>query len=423
MLAPFTLALTGQSLIHHDVRHVSEDGFSAIKDLIRKADVSFTNLETTILGRHGGWPLKGAYFGCSPAVVLDSLKDLGFNTLSLSNNHAFDLGPSGVLSTLEEVESRGFLHAGIGVDANEANRAGIKQLGKRKVALVAMDGGPGPAIMYADNATGTRPARPGVNKLDVSRVFEIDDEKFATLRAIQETFLSNPMERGTYTQPDDPRELTSPDEIDFYGTIFRRSSGNSRRIVIDEANLQGQLATIRRAASDGAFVIAYLHHHHWEPDWREVPGWIEVFARSCIDAGANVFASHGAPVLQPIEIYRGAPIFYGLGNFMFHLPEGEDEWSSPDVWKSVVATCRFDDNNCLQSIDLTPIVIGGEQQLSKNDYHQRMLPVPASQGLAYSMLEDLSRRSKKYRTSIELADARVILPDANSRGAEITAGT
>ncbi|ARP67189.1 MULTISPECIES: CapA family protein [Mesorhizobium] len=421
MPSPFTLALTGQSLIYHDIRHVSDDGFATIKELIRQADASFTNLETTILGRHGGWPMKGTYFQCSPPVVLDNLKDIGFSALALSNNHAFDLGPAGVLSTLEEVDEREFLRAGIGVDASDASKAGIKQLGKRKVALIAMDAGPGPATMYADNAAGTRPARPGVNKLDVSRVFEVDDEKFANLRSIQETFLSNSMERGTYTQPDDPRELTSSDEIDFYGTIFRRSSENCRRIIFNEQSLRGQLAAIRKASLAGAFVIAYLHHHHWEPDWREVPEWVQFFARSCIDAGANAFASHGAPVLQPIEIYRGAPIFYGLGNFLFHLPEGEDEWSSPDIWKSIVATCSFDGNNHLESIDLAPIVIGGEQRLSSNRYHERLVPVPASKELAGSMLEDLSRRSQKYGTEIVLEDARVLLPKANSRSVEVAA--
>ncbi|RWK66848.1 CapA family protein [Mesorhizobium sp.] len=410
MRSPFTLALTGQSLIYHDLRHVSDEGFDAIKELIQKADVSFTNFETTILGRHGGWPMKGSYFGCSSPAVLDSLKNIGFNALALSNNHAFDLGPSGVLSTLEEVDEREFLYAGIGADASDASKAGIKQLGKRKVALVAMDAGPGPAIMYADNAAGTRPARPGVNKLDVSRVLEVDHKNFERLVAIQDVFQSNSMERANYAQPNDPPKLTLSDEIDFYGTIFRRSSGNCRRIVVDEASLQGQLTTIRKAASDGAFVIAYLHHHHWQPDWREVPEWVQSFARCCVDAGANAFASHGAPVLQPIEIYRGAPIFYGLGNFLFHLHEGEHEWTSPDIWKSVVATCSFDGNNNLQSIDLAPIVIGGEQRLSSNNYHERIVPVPASKGLTYSMLEDLSQRSQKYGTRMVLEDARIICP-------------
>lgn len=409
MSSPFTLAVTGQSLILHDVRHVTDHGFAAVKELTRKADVAFTNLETTILGRHGGWPLKGSAFGCSPVAVLDCLKDIGFDALALSNNHAFDLGPSGVLSTLEEVAHRDFLHAGTGVDAAGARQAGVKKINNRKVALVAMDAGPGPAIMYADNATKTRPARPGVNKLDVSRVFEVDDGNFANLVSIQETFQSNPMERANYGQPDDPLELTSPDEIDFYGTIFRRSPANCRRIVIDQASLQGQLDTIRKAASDGAFVIAYLHHHHWEPSWRDVPQWVQLFARCCVDAGANVFVSHGAPVLQPVEIYRGAPIFFGLGNFLFHLPEGEDDWASPDVWKSVVATCSFGDKGQICSIDLVPVVLGGEQGLQERNYHERLVPLPASAALARSMIEDLAERSANHGTCLRVVGDRGII--------------
>jgi poly-gamma-glutamate capsule biosynthesis protein CapA/YwtB (metallophosphatase superfamily) len=58
------------------------------------------------------------------------VEDVGFNALALSNNHAFDLGPSGVLSTLEEVAARDFLHAGIGVDAAHARLPGTRMKAK-----------------------------------------------------------------------------------------------------------------------------------------------------------------------------------------------------------------------------------------------------------------------------------------------------
>ncbi|MDI5927784.1 CapA family protein [Rhizobium leguminosarum] len=402
MLSPFTLVLTGQSLIHHDVRQVTDEGFAAIKERVQQADIAFTNFETTVFGRHGGWPMKGSYFGCSKPEVLDALKDIGFNALALSNNHAFDLGPPGILSTLEEVAARGFLHAGIGVDATDARRPGLKAVGPRTVALVAMDAGPGPATMYAADATDRCPSRPGVNGLDVSRLFEVDHAAFASLAGIQKIFRSNPMERANYAQPHDPPTLRSEGEIDFYGTVFRRAADNRRRIVVDEANLQDHLSTIRRTATEGVFVIAYLHHHHWEPSWREVPAWVQALARACVDAGAGVFVSHGAPVLQPIEIYRGAPIFFGLGNFLFHLHEDEVNWSSPDVWKSVVATCRFDAYAKLQSIDLLPIVIGGERMLDANNYHDRIFPVGALGELGTEILRDLAVRSKLHQVSIDV---------------------
>ncbi|WP_448954844.1 CapA family protein [Labrys neptuniae] len=401
MSSPFTLVLTGQSLIHHDVRQVSDEGFTAIKSLIQRADIAFTNFETTVFGRHSGWPMKGSYFGCSEPMVLDALKDIGFNALALSNNHAFDLGPPGILSTLEEVAARDFLHAGIGADLSEARRPGTKTFGNRSVALVAMDAGPGPATMYAADATDRRPARPGVNGLEVSRIFEVDPSRFEALSSIQETFQSSSMERSNYAQPHDPPQLHTADDIDFYGTIFRRANENKRRILVDEASLEVHLSAIRKATAEGTFVIAYLHHHHWEPSWREVPVWVQMFARACIDAGAGVFVSHGAPVLQPIEIYRGAPIFFGLGNFLFHLNEGEVVWSAPEVWKSVVATCRFDPDARLRSIDLHPIVIGGERLEARN-YHERVVPVPVPAALATEMIEDLAARSRAHGVSISL---------------------
>ncbi|MER9210434.1 CapA family protein, partial [Mesorhizobium sp. M0771] len=110
----FCAVVTGQSLIKHDIRDVKNERFIAVTDFLRQGDVVFTNFESTILGKHGGWPTKGKYFGYSRAEVLDALQAIGFNALALANNHAFDLGAGGILSTLEEVEARGLLHAGIG---------------------------------------------------------------------------------------------------------------------------------------------------------------------------------------------------------------------------------------------------------------------------------------------------------------------
>ena len=41
------------------------------------------------------------------------------------------------------------------------------------------------------------------------------------------------------------------------------------------------------------------------------------FSRAMIDAGADVVTASGPHVLRGIEIYKGQPIFYGLGDFIF----------------------------------------------------------------------------------------------------------
>jgi poly-gamma-glutamate capsule biosynthesis protein CapA/YwtB (metallophosphatase superfamily) len=40
-------------------------------------------------------------------------------------------------------------------------------------------------------------------------------------------------------------------------------------------------------------------------------------ARLAVDCGADVVVGHHPHVIQPMEVYRGCPIFYSVGNFTF----------------------------------------------------------------------------------------------------------
>jgi poly-gamma-glutamate synthesis protein (capsule biosynthesis protein) len=43
---------------------------------------------------------------------------------------------------------------------------------------------------------------------------------------------------------------------------------------------------------------------------------------AAIDAGADIVIGHGPHYSLPIEVYKGKPIFYGLGSFSFHTGHG-----------------------------------------------------------------------------------------------------
>ncbi|MGO4568719.1 CapA family protein [Rhizobium sp. 2YAF20] len=398
----FTLAVTGQSLIKHDIRNIRTPAFQQVQALLRQADLSFTNFEGTILGSHGGWPLKGSFFGCSDPVVLDALQAIGFRALSLSNNHAFDLGPSGVLSTLEEVGKRGFLHAGLGRNKFEAAQAGTGTIGGRRVAIVAMDGGPGPDFMYATNADIGRPGRPGVNRLRLSQVITVDDTAFGQLRSIRESVGYTAIDLTNDSQPDDPPHVDPHEEIGIARAIFKRSETFGRTVKIDENDIRRHLEAIASAARDGCIVIAYLHHHHWASDWYEVPAWVSGVARQCVDAGAAMFVSHGAPVLQPVEIYRRRPIFYSLGNFIFHVTSEKSTWRAPEVWESVVGLCSYGQDNDLIDISFYPIVIGGEDGLRDPLLESRLVPHLATGRSAERILQRFKEQSADLGVQIEL---------------------
>lgn len=399
----FTVAVTGQSLIKHDTRSTSNPAFQEVCEILKKADLAFTNFEGTIAGRYGGWPLKGSFFDCSKPVVLDALQDIGFQALSLSNNHAFDLGPSGILSTLEEVEQRGFLHAGIGRNYQEAAKPGLDWIGQRKIAIVAMDGGPGPDFMYADDAREERPERPGINRLGISQLINVDKTTFDELRLVREKVGYTQLALTNDSQPNDPYSVNELEEVCIGRTVFRRSEDFRRSVKINDGDLAVNLQAISDAAREGGLVIAYLHHHHWATDWLEVPDWVRSVAKKCIDAGAAAFVSHGAPVLQGMEIYRKRPIFYSLGNFIFHVPSEEGTWRAPEVWESVIGACSFDANNNLTEAVLHPLIIGGEQALSGAAFEQRLVPELAREQNADRILRQFAERSAVFGTSVEIS--------------------
>jgi len=222
------------------------------------------------------------------------------------------------------------------------------------------------------------------------------------------------LELANYAQPDDPM-VADDSELNFYGTIFKRATSRGRVIEIDRESADSHLAAIRLAAARGDFVMAYLHHHHWEPGWQEVPHWVQGFARLCIDAGASLFVSHGAPVLQAVELYNGAPLFYGLGNFLFHVPPEETEWSAPEVWQSLVAACHYDSNGNLDSIDLLPVVIGDDNAPRTSS---RLVPLTATGDTAREILQGFAARSRAFGTEIAISgtSARIALAAARKFG-------
>jgi poly-gamma-glutamate synthesis protein (capsule biosynthesis protein) len=405
MSKTFTLALTGQSLIKHDIQGIQNSGYDAAKAVLKAADLAFTNFESTIRGRHGGWPLKGSFFGCSEPAVLDALQAAGIGAMSLSNNHAFDLGPSGVLSTLEEVEKRGFLHAGLGLNLTEASRAAVGHVNDRPVALVAMDGGPGPDFMYAADGAPGRPERPGVNRLRLTQLIDIDDAMFNEMRRLRDAVGYSAIDLANDSQPDDAPAICETSEIAIARAVFKRAEGFGRSVKVSPPDLARNLAAIREAEQAGCLVIAYLHHHHWAADWYEVPSFVSGVARQCIDAGAAVFASHGAPVLQPIEIYRGRPIFYSLGNFIFHVRSEKSTWTAPEVWESVIATCTFGADNRMTELSLHPVVIGGEDGLAQSALEKRLVPELATGKTASRILTRLASRSAALGTDIRIDDS------------------
>lgn len=88
-----------------------------LHEYLRRADITFGNLEGTILNEGGdvkqcGDPSK-CYAFRQPEYVVDQLKDAGFDILSLANNHMGDFGEAGRMNTQRILKEKKIHYAGL----------------------------------------------------------------------------------------------------------------------------------------------------------------------------------------------------------------------------------------------------------------------------------------------------------------------
>lgn len=69
-----------------------------------------------------------------------------------------------------------------------------------------------------------------------------------------------------------------------------------------------------------------------------------------VDAGASAVIAHHTHIVSGYEVYRGAPVFYGLGNFCFDWPGKRNSFWN----KGIAVRLRFRDEGA--SFDIIPFV-------------------------------------------------------------------
>ena len=79
-----------------------------------------------------------------------------------------------------------------------------------------------------------------------------------------------------------------------------------------------QYYAIKDARDKADYVLVIVHggHEHWQ---LPSPRMVETY-RFFIDSGADAVVNHHQHCYSGYELYKGKPIFYGLGNFCFDKP-------------------------------------------------------------------------------------------------------
>jgi poly-gamma-glutamate capsule biosynthesis protein CapA/YwtB (metallophosphatase superfamily) len=382
----------GDCIISRRVSHQQDPDFLELVELIRGADAAFANLE--IMCPREPWIPFSEYGGmhlAAPPFVLDELKWFGFNHFGVANNHAVDYTFHGLVDTLEELKARGMVYAGGGMTLGEARAPGYLETAAGRVGLIAAASTYMASALAAENRTDMG-GRPGINPLRHERMIHLTPEHLAQLRAIDRALgfaAVTERQRANGLTPEPHPEWTK-----FLGTYFVEGSEDKLHTSCDARDLAEIVRWIKDARRQADLVVASLHGHEGQDGEGNCPSIADFrieAAHAFIDAGADVFVGHGPHMLQGVEIYRGKPIFYSLGNFMFMLEtvapypaemyerhklgptatpsDVHDAWAgtaetgpkgfhrNPAFWECVVPVCTFEDG-ALRALELHPVELG-----------------------------------------------------------------
>jgi poly-gamma-glutamate synthesis protein (capsule biosynthesis protein) len=200
----------------------------------------------------------------APPANLEALGWVGFDVATLAANHVYDLGPEGVADTVDGLRRYGIAPAGAGADLTEA----------RQPARITRDGVEIGVLSY--NCVGPRLSWAAADKAGCAYVGIVRPD-------------------GSY---DDAR-----------------GGPGGRDSVPSPGDLQAMAEDVARLRAEVDVVVVAFHKGVVHSPAVVLP-YERAVAHAAVDAGADVVVGHHAHILRGIEIYRGKPVFHGLGNWV-----------------------------------------------------------------------------------------------------------
>ncbi|MFC7737605.1 CapA family protein [Roseomonas sp. GCM10028921] len=427
------IALTGDSILQRRLLSQSDPVLRPLFDMIRDADVAFTNLETLANDFRGDPALEsgGSHFG-APAWVLDELSEAGFDLFAAATNHCLDYGVSGLLHTIEALEARGLSYAGIGRNLEDARRPVFHGHPNGTVAMLSCSA----TFAKGQEASAQRPdmpGRPGLNPLRYDTVHEVSPAHLAALRDMAEE-LGLEAQRQMLIKLGFGFPSDDPSVFPFSTLNFRAAEKTALRMMAKPADLDGIARWVQEARLSSDIVLVSFHAHEQGATKEDPAEFLPVFARRMIDEGADLVIGHGPHLLRGMEMYQGKPIFYSLGNFIGQnelvprLPSDsyerfradpaltpgmvyrqrtrDDQGGFPSdrrYWETVVPVCSFEKGR-LTGIEIRPASLGlGEAR------HLRGRPRLASGEEGHRILERFAALSSTFGTALRVESDRAFL--------------
>jgi hypothetical protein len=343
------LALVGDVNLKRDLA-LGPEALDLVRDALGEADIRLGNLEGAFFDPGVELPYKPGWFHCETdqAGVLAG----AFDAVSCANNvHA---GGDAIASSLERLDALGIAHTGAGATRADARVPAIVRAGDLTVGMLSQ------TWVHWPTGHAATETEPGVVALKAHTAYE-------------------PGARLVEMPGTPPIVHTWP----------------------DARELAAACEDIRGLAEQVDHVVVY---NHWgismEP---AVCEYQRLAAHAFVDAGASVVAGSHTHTLQGVELYRGRPILYGLGNFIFgwrlHRPATRD---------GLLARVRIDGGDVVR-VALQPV--------SRTDDDQARLLDPR-EGLGLELATLFGRLCEPLGTAVATEGDELVVTSADTGGAE-----
>jgi poly-gamma-glutamate capsule biosynthesis protein CapA/YwtB (metallophosphatase superfamily) len=250
--------------------------FARVGDELRGADLVFANLECCLYQPPAGHEVEREGFFADPEIAGEALKSGTIAAVGVANN--VNYGNAAILGSLDRLDRLGIAHAGAGATLAAARAPAIVAANGSRIGFHQRSSVYWPTDHEASERGG------GVAVIRGHTAYQVPAHK---------------------TRPDVP-PMNRPGVPPIVVTWADRAYLSA---------FAEDIAALRREVD---IVVASCHWGLGE----EVLDYMPQIAHAAIDAGADIVIGHGPHYSLPVEVYRGKPIFYGLGSFSFHTGHG-----------------------------------------------------------------------------------------------------
>ena len=240
-----------------------EPYFDGTRDFLKSQDVLIGHVETP----HTVRSLPSCVDIQAPPSDPEHLKALvgcGFHIGTLAGNHLYDCGPYGVIDTVEKLRELGIQPVGGGANIDQAKKPAIVERDGLKVGVLSINA-TGPKLGWAMSQ------KPGANYVPV------------------ETCYSPAMD-----MPGSPAKIHTfilPEKLNI---------------------LRDEVSQLKKMVD----IAVVCFHKGYGGDVPRLLDYEQPLCYAAIDAGADIIFAHHHHVLKGVELYKGKPIYHGLGNFV-----------------------------------------------------------------------------------------------------------